>query len=148
MNNIEQKIYDYLDISEDVMPIYIAPDFSDKIWYRRQYKTITKYLYSLAIICLLSLILWVPAQINNSDINYLVAQNQALEIRLAQVSFMNLSKDQQKTMANWYAELELMDQDIEQQSGRDIDQNLWPNRAKLLTQMIDFYLHPFEMYEI
>jgi len=148
MVNIEEKIYDYLDISEEIMPIYIAPDFSDKIWYRRQYKTVTKYLYSLASICLLSLILWVPSQINKNNINYLVVQNQALEVRLAQVSFMNLTINQQKTMNNWYAELELIDQDIELQAGKVIDPNLWPNRARLLTLMIDFYLNPFEMYDI
>lgn len=148
MSTIKQQVYDYLADSEDEMPIYVAPNFSDKIWHQRQNKKSRQYLYSIASICLLILILCIPSKTNSTNTSYLIAQNQALEVRLAQVSFINLTITQQKTMTRWYAELELIDQNIEQQSGDFIDPNLWPDRARLLSQMIDFYLHPFEIYEI
>ena len=51
-------------------------------------------------------------------------------------------------MNNWYFELELIDQNIEQQDADFVNPSLWPNRAQLLTQMIDFYLNPYDIYEI
>lgn len=148
MNSIEQQINDYLDASEDVMTIHKAPDFSHKIWRRYQQKKNLRHIAVAASITLVCFLLWFVDVPREFDSTHLVAQNQALEIKLAQVSFMSLTDGQQMIMSNWYAELELIDQNIEHQELELFDLNLWSSRTQLLTQMIDFYVHPFEMHEI
>jgi len=148
MNSIEQQINDYLDASEDVMTIHKAPDLSKKIWRRHQRKTSLRHVAVAASTTLICFLLWFTSTPTEFDSTNLVAQNQALEIKLAQVSFMSLTDDQQVIMSNWYAELELIDQNLEHQELELFDLNLWSSRTQLLTQMIDFYVHPFEMHEI
>lgn len=148
MSSLDQQISNYLEISEEAMTIYSAPNFADKIWYKHKNKKITHYFLIVASVCMISLALWNTNTLKDANTDAIVAQNQALEIRLAQVSFIALTDSQQKIMNNWYFELELIDQNIEQQDADFVNPSLWPNRAQLLTQMIDFYLNPYDIYEI
>ncbi len=148
MNSIEKQINDYLNASEDVMNIHKAPDLSQRIWKRHQQKKYLRYLTIAASITIVCFSLWLVNIPKGFDSSNLVAQNQALEIKLAQVSFMALTDQQELIMSNWYAELELIDENIEEQNFERLDLNLWSSRTQLLVQMIDFYVHPFEMHEI
>ena len=145
---MEQQITDYLAATEETMPLYKAPDMSDTIWQRHQSKKLTKASAIAASICILSLTLWISNSPELQKGPTLIVQNQILELKLAELSSRELSENQQQIVANWQHELELLDQNLEQERDRVLTQNLWSIRNQLLTQMIDFYLQPMDLYEI
>jgi hypothetical protein len=158
MSKLEQQITDYLASSEETIITYTAPDLSEKIWQKHQKSNLSKYSVIAASICLFSLVFWLQQASYSFAPPSLIAQSQSLELKLEKVSATQLSDNQQLIIENWQYELELIDENIELQSQKTqslnqkenehIAQNLWANRTQLLTQMIDFYLQPIDLYEI
>ena len=146
--SMEQQVTDYLIATEQTMPLYKAPDRQDIIWQRHQSQKLTKASALVASLCVFSFALWFSLANPLSGRPDLIAQNQALELQLAQLSVRTLSEDQQIIMTNWQHELELIDQNLEQERDRVLSQNLWAVRNQLLTQMINFYQQPIDLYEI
>lgn len=145
---MEQQISDYLAATENTMPLYKAPDISEQIWSQHQNRKLTKFSAIAASACILSLTLWMS---NTSELNQapsLITQNQQLEHQLAQLSTRELPANQQMIIDNWQYELELIDQSLEYEHDRILSQDLWSFRNQLLTQMIDFYQKPVDLYEI
>ncbi len=147
-DQMEQEINHYLAATQNTMPLYKAPNLADTIWQRHQNKKITKATAIAASVCLLSLTFWISSSPSLKQGPSLVVKNQKLELQLSQLSNRELSGQQQMIVANWQHELELLDQNLEQEKDRILTQNLWSIRNQLLTQMIDFYLQPMDLYEI
>jgi len=158
MSKLEQQITDYLAVSEETIVTHTAPDLSEKIWKKHQNNKYKKYSAIAASVCVFSLFFWLQQASYSLASPSLIAQSQILELKLEKVSTTQLSDNQQLIIENWQYELELIDESIElqnqktqslnQQENEHIAQNLWANRTQLLTQMIDFYLQPIDLYEI
>lgn len=145
---MEQQISDYLAATENTMPLYKAPDISEQIWHQHQNRKLTKFSAIAASVCILSLTFWLSGTPEFNQAPSLITQNQQLEHQLAQLSTRQLPANQQIIIDNWQYELEMLDQSLEYERDRILSQDLWSFRNQLLTQMINFYQKPIDLYEI
>jgi len=148
MNKIEQQINDFLKVTEDEIVNHTAPDLREPIWQQHQQKKMNKYSVIAASMGLLCLTVLLHQLFYIDETPNVIAENQRLEMRLAKVSTIALSENQQQVINNWQGELELLDQHLESHYNDQQSQKLWVNRTKILTKMINFHMQPIELYEI
>lgn len=143
---VQQDVEQHVENAEVVVALNEAPDLSGQIWRRHQQRKWGVRLATAAGIAMLGVVLLLQ-QVNLAG-SGVIAQNHQLEKKLASFSNTHLTIRQSVLMDNWYHELSLIDEKIEQQGDSDADHSLWLQRSKLLSQMVAFYSHPFEVYEL
>ncbi|MCW8865852.1 MAG: hypothetical protein OQK09_11410 [Colwellia sp.] len=153
MTNLDEKIIQWVESTEDSIKYFKAPDVSKEIWRRHQLKKYRNYLAIAASACIVMITLWVQQssmslKSNSSAVQDLLAQNAVLEQQLLGTAKIALSDRQAAIMSDWYHQLAMIDQNIEIQRSDTFDETFWSSRKKLLSKMVDFHTQPFDFYEI
>ncbi|MFT4927863.1 MAG: hypothetical protein ACI8WB_003977 [Phenylobacterium sp.] len=147
MNNLHKQLKQHIESAPLVMPMHQAPDLAEHIWHSHQTRKKRQWLVTAAGIGML--MVTSVMQLNALSESPLLNQNHQLERQLASMSGVMLSEQQRLVMADWQHELSLIDQSIEQQqSAALVDQKAWALRSNILSKMVEFYIHPSEVYEL
>ena len=148
MNKNEQQILDYLKDTEDEIPLYTAPNISQKIWKKHQ-KRKQAFTFSFAAsVCAFSFFFWWLSAYNLDVQDNVITKSQLLEHQLNQLIAQELSDEQRLVVTHWEHELNIIDQTIESNASPEERKKLWMSRNKMLDQIVNFYEHPSDLYEI
>lgn len=148
MTHFEEQLKWRIDTAESSMTIEVAPDLSDVIWQKYSAKKANRIITLAACVSILSFGYWLQLSIHSTQSPSLISQGHQYEQQLIELSNITLSSNHNVVMENWYHELQVIDQIIDQSQGKANTSELWIQRTNLLKTMVEFYAQPVDVYEI
>ncbi len=148
MTHFEEQLRWRIDTAESSMVFHKAPNLSDVIWQKYKAKNTSKVVALAACVSILSFGYWLQLSMSSSTLPSFISQGHQYEQQLIELAEISLSESHSVVMENWYHELQVIDQIIDQSQGKANTSELWIQRTNLLKTMVDFYAQPVDVYEI
>lgn len=148
MTHFEEQLRWRIDTADTSMAVEKAPDLSEVIWQKHAAKKTNRVIAMAACASILSFGYWLQLSMHSSQSPSLISQGHQYEQQLIELSEISLPGNHSVVMENWYHELQVIDQIIDQSQGKANTTELWIQRTNLLKTMVEFYAQPVDVYEI